>query len=401
MKQKSYTALYAVLQALVWGSFGVIIAFAAPYFKAYGLSDAQYGVLLAAVSAISFFAQLGLGELCSRVRCLTLQRVLAILGILMLLCCLALVFLPLTIVWIASLYCLTAISIQVLPSLVNALGMAGLDTGLKINVGVARAFGSVGYAALSFVTGQLMDFSGKVAVPALHLILGLSLTVAALCFPRVLLAEQKSEASGKPLWRDFRFLTVLVGTTLLYVSHNFLCNFIYQITVARGGGEAEQGVCLAIAAFCELPCLFLFSKLLKHRQSDFWLKLSGVFMTLRVLCCLLAPNIGWLYAVQFFQLGGFALFAVASFFYVGAIVDKKDTVRAQAMLASTCTLSNLITFLFGGAVIDRLGASFILLCATVCAALGTAILALFAKKPCQSGNETSEVSYDETVQNKK
>lgn len=378
MKQKNYTPLYALLQALVWGGFGVIISFAAPYFTEYGLTDTQYGLILGIVSAVSFFAQLGLAELCSRLARLTLQRLLILLGILMVLCCLALWLFPLPLVWIILLYCLTAVSVQALPSFVNALGMAGLGSGLSINFGVARGIGSASFAVFSFCVGQLIDLTDIRAVPALYLIIGGTLIFAALRFPRVQETETEERGSGGSLWKNSRLLMVLLGATLLYVSHNFLCNFLYQVAVARSGDTTDQGICLAIAAFCELPVMFLFTKMRKLRQSSFWLKLSGVFMGLRVLGCLLSSSVGWLYASQLFQLLGFALFSVSSVFYISSVVDKKDTVRAQAMLASTCTLSNFLTFLLGGTLMDGFGVDFVLLCATGCAAVGTALLILFA-----------------------
>lgn len=395
MKQKNYTPLYAVLQALVWGGFGVIISFAAPYFTAYGLSDTQYGLVLGIVSAISFFAQLGLAELCSRLKRLTLQRLLSWLGILMVLCCLALWLLPLPLLWIILLYCLTAVCVQALPSLVNALGMAGLESGLSINFGIARGIGSASFAVFSFLVGQLIDITDIRAVPALYLLIGGSLIAASQVFPQVAEAAQEEARSGSSLWKNGRLLMVLLGATLLYVSHNFLCNFLYQVAVSRGGDTADQGICLAIAAFCELPVMFLFAKMLRIGRCDIWLKLSGVFMGLRVLGCLLSPSVGWLYASQFFQLLGFALFSVSSVFYIGSVTDKKDTVRAQAMLASTCTLSNFMTFLFGGTLMDRFDVNFVLLLSALCAAVGTIILIFFAKKPERLiGTELEVTNYE-------
>ena len=391
MKQKNYTLLYALLQAMVWGGFGVIISFAAPYLSEYGLTDTQYGLILGAVSAVSFLAQLGLAELCSRFSRLTLRLLLVILGVLMAVCCLALVLFPLPLLWIVLLYCLTAVSVQALPSFVNALGMAGLDNGFSVNFGVARGVGSAGFAVFSFCVGQLIELTDIRAVPALYLLIAGTLIAAALCFPKVQAAAQEKSGSGGSLWKNGRLLMILLGATLLYVSHNFLCNFLYQVAVSRGGDTTDQGICLAIAAFCELPVMFLFSKLLRVARCDLWLKLSGVFMGLRVLGCLLSPTVGWLYASQFFQLLGFALFSVSSVFYIRSAVDKRDTVRAQAMLASTCTLSNFLTFLLGGTLMDRFDVDFVLLCSAICAAVGTVLLILFAKNTRRTVGEDREV----------
>lgn len=392
MKRKNFTPLYAVLQATVWGGFGVVISYAAPYFKALGMTDGQYGLMLGLVSFLSFFAQLGLAEICSRLKRLTLQRLMIGLGILMVLCCIALFCLPLQLLFLCILYCLMAVVVQVLPSMVNALGMAGLDKGLSINFGVARGIGSASFAVFSFLTGQLIPKIGERAVPVLHTLIASLLIVAALLFPKVDTAQQTKKSAGPSLWRNGRLLMVLVGTTLLYVSHNFLCNFLFQVAVDRGGNEADQGICLAIAAFCELPVMFLFTKMLKIGRCDIWLKLSGLFMGLRVFGCYLAAGVGALYAVQLFQLLGFALFSVSSVLYIDSLVDAKDTVRAQAMLASTCTLSNIFSFLLGGSMMDSLGVNAVLLFSTACAAVGTVLLILFAKKTRRTVGTNAEES---------
>lgn len=390
MKRKNYTPLYAVLQAMVWGGFGVVISYAAPYFKALGMTDGQYGLMLGLVSFLSFFAQLGLAEICSRLKRLTLQRMLIALGILMVLCCIALFTLPLKLLFVCILYCLTAVVVQVLPSMVNALGMAGLDKGMSINFGVARGIGSASFAVFSFLTGQLIPKIGERAVPILYVLIGVILIVAAAVFPKVDTAQQTARSDGPSLWKNGRLLMVLVGTTLLYVSHNFLCNFLFQVAVDRGGNEADQGICLAIAAFCELPVMFCFAKMLKLGKCNTWLKLSGLFMGLRVFGCYLAASVGALYAVQLFQLLGFALFSVSSVLYVDSLVDTKDTVRAQAMLASTCTLSNIASFLLGGSMMDSLGVNAVLLFSTACAAAGTIILVFFATKPRSEATAQTE-----------
>ena len=395
MKQKNPTPLYAVLQALVWGGFGIIISYAAPYFKDYGLTDGQYGLLLGIVSAVSFFVQLGLAELCTRLPRLTLQRMIALCGVLMAAASFALVLLPMKLLWLCLLYCFTATGVQALPSLVNALGMAGLAGGLSVNFGVARGIGSASFAVCSYISGYLIELTDVRAIPAFYTVLAVCLIVSALLFPKVSAVSKTETNAGGALWKNSRFFLVLVGVTLLYVSHNFLCNFFYQVAVSRGGDASDQGICLAIAAFCELPVMFLFVRMLKHGRADTWLKLSGVFMTLRIFGCYLAPNVGWLYAVQFFQLLGFALFSVASVFYIESIVDRKDTVRAQAMLASTCTLSNFLTFLIGGRLLDRFGVGSVLILGSVSAAVGTLILVLFATKSRRSDGGTPEVASHE------
>lgn len=392
MKQKNYTPLYAVLQVIVWGGFGVIVSYAVGFLERF-MPATQVGILLGVVGTVAFFAQFGLAALVTRIRWLTLKRLLILLGLLSVLLCLALFLLPLLPLWRTVLYCAVAISVQALPALVNALGMTGVSEGLRINFGVARGFGSASFAICARIAGTLTDQFNYDCLSAMYLVLAVLLVMFAAAFPKA--SSESGTATNQrsgSLWKNSRLITALIGAALLYVSHNFLCSFLLYVVQRCGGNEANQGVCLEIAAFCELPVMFLFFKMLKLRSCGFWLKLSGVFMGLRVFGCYLAPNIGTLYAVQFFQLLGFALFSVSSVLYIDSVVEAKDTIQAQTLLASTCTLSNIIAFLLGGVLLDRLGINPVLLIATVSAVLGTAILILFAGKPkgvCGTGAEVT------------
>ena len=169
-----------------------------------------------------------------------------------------------------------------------------------------------------------------------------------------------------------------------------------QIFRSRGGDESSQGLGSAISAVAELPVMFLFVLMLKKARCDAWLKLSGLFMLLKCVMYYFAANLGWLYAAQLTQSLGFALFYLATVYYVDAVVRKEDTVRAQAMLAASNILGKLIAFAAGGVLVERWGVQTMILGAGICAAVGAAIFFLSLQKiPQRTSSEAQSFTNNE------
>ncbi len=150
------------------------------------------------------------------------------------------------------------------------------------------------------------------------------------------------------------------------MSHSLINSFNYQIAMAKGGGSGEMGNAMTISAVSELPTMFLFGYLLKKKSSVFWFRLSGLFFVLKSIGTFLAFNIPTYYAVQPFQMFGWALINVACVYYVDGIMEPQDSIKGQAYMAMTITAGNVMSSLFGGWLIDAAGVGAMLICASLC-----------------------------------
>ena len=101
---------------------------------------------------------------------------------------------------------------------------------------------------------------------------------------------------------------------------------------------------------------------------------------LKTLGTLLAPNIPVFYAVQIFQMLGWALIAVSSVYYVNSIMDEQDAIKGQAYMTMTYTLGSVIGALLGGALIDMAGVNMMLVFGTAAAAVGMVIMLAASEK---------------------
>ena len=153
-----------------------------------------------------------------------------------------------------------------------------------------------------------------------------------------------------------------------------LNNFIYQVLASKGGGSAEAGTAMSLAAMTELPTMFCFVYLLKIASAATWYKVSTVFFVIKALVSLFAPTVPAFYASQLLTCGAWALIAVASVYYVNSIMDKQDAIKGQACMTMAFTLGNVISALIGGPVIDLWGIQALLMCSALMGAIGMVII---------------------------
>lgn len=139
-----------------------------------------------------------------------------------------------------------------------------------------------------------------------------------------------------------------------------------------------MGLGIALAAVMELPTMFLFGHMLKKARADVWFRLSGIFFLLKALGTLLAPNMPIFYAVQVFQMFGWALITVASVYYVNSIMEEQDAIKGQAYMTMTYTLGCVLGALIGGALIDAAGVNAMLLFAVLSGLVGMVIVMVTA-----------------------
>ena len=378
-RKKSLQGSYCLMQGALWGTYGFLFSYANRYFLDKGLSNFQAGLILTVATALSFLSQPLLTQIVDKTR-LSCRSVMIVSSLLMGLCS-SVLLLPMGLSATIVLYAAACVCLQVLPSFSNALGMAAMGQGYRLNFGIARGTGSVSFGICSLVGNVLISNFGFACIPLSTIAMSILLVLSTLPFPAGKSDTQEAKPSG--VWEFFRknkkFAVFLVGVTLIFVGHNVLTNCMFQIAEYKGNGDA-QGTALLISAFVELPAMFLFVRMKRWMNCGKWLCLSGVFFSLRLLLCWLLPGVSGLYAAQFTQMLGFALYAVSSVYYTNAIIPAEDLVKGQTYLGLTNTLGTLGAHFVGGALIDLLGVGNMLLCCLAVSLVGTCIFFLTVNK---------------------
>ena len=282
------------------------------------------------------------------------------------------------------LFGLAIILTQLLTPLVNALATESVNQGKKLNFSAARAVGSIGYSVMSYSLGSLVSRKGITVQPVAVVIVSIVFVMIIAVYPFRKKSHDTVDPAGE--WQQDRsaptaffkryrsFSRILIGCSFIYICHVPLNNFTYQIVVSKGGGSAEMGTAMALAAISELLTMILFPVFLKKRGAGFWLGISGIFYTLKAIGSLAAWNILSFYAVQFLQPFGWGLMAVSSVYYTNQVMEEKDKIKGQAYMTMTLSIGNVFGALLGGALLDIVGVSGMIIFSIISGCVGTVIV---------------------------
>lgn len=385
------TIKYAWLQSGFWMSFCLIFNFSSMYLLSKGYSNTQIGLIVAVAGLLSALLQPVIAGLSDSYPRITLRRLILVLSVFIILCTAALLLPGLYFLLHAVFYGIILAVLQILTPLVNAIGMECINRGISINYGLARGVGSVSYALISLVAGMIMErFPVGSAVPLLIILCYVLVFAAAwfFCFQHAGTSyadedSQENDIKGEKasFFHTYRkFFVLLAGISLIFVCHNMINNYLYQIMTFHHGGSREMGIASCIAATCELPTMIAFAWLIKKCTSGTLLKVSGVFFTIKALLTWLAVSAGGIYLAQSVQLLGFALYVPASVYYTNNLIRKSDRAKGQAFMAATNTVGSVFGSLLGGRLLDILGVPSMLLAATVISAVGMGLVFYASEK---------------------
>lgn len=428
MQKQIPTIKYSCLQGGFWMSFCICFSYASIYLLSRGYSNSQIGIVIAVAGVISSVLQPLVAGLADGEGRYTLRGLIMFLSVIMLLSAIILLLPQLQFLWIAVLYVVLLAVLQMLTPLVNAIGMDWINKGIPVNFGLARGVGSVSYAFISFVTGIVVERYSASVVPLFIILCYLIVFTAAYIFrlpdragaaslrtqtacgaqiqqdAQAGLADEETRteqtartgqtacevqagqtdgAQADSFFRTYRkFFVLLIGISFVFVSHNMLNNYMFQVMSHHHGGSSETGIASGIAAALELPTMIAFSYLVKKFSSGTLLKVSCIFFALKAFLTFMAVDITGVYLAQIAQMGGFALSVPASVYYTNSLIRPKDRAKGQSFMTVTNTVGSIFGSTIGGLILDMSGVPAMLMIATLAAVLGT-ILAFVSTEKCQ------------------
>lgn len=392
------TIKYSLLQGSFWMSFCVVYTYASVFLLFKGYSNFQIGIIIAIAGMISVILQPVVAGLADRGNKITIRTLIMLLTGIVLGCGGILSVTGLYFLWYSLFYGILLATHQMITPLINAVGMECINRGISVNFGLARGIGSMAYAFMSFLAGNLIEHFSAGAIPILILGCYIFILVAAWQF-RFHLEEGRSknniqseeEKSKNNLIRQERnekkaffvshkkFFLLLIGVVLLFITHNMLNNYLFQIMVFHNGGSREMGIAAGIAAALELPVMAVFSVVVRKISSGNLLKISGIFFTVKAFLMFTAPGTVGIYLAQVVQMLGFALFIPASVYYANSHMPKEDRAKGQAFMTAANTAGGVFGSLLGGFLLDKKGVPFMILISVLISAVGTVFALVFAE----------------------
>ena len=374
------TPRFVAIQSSYWACYCCIISFSSVYLLDQGFSNAQVGLVISLGGLLSALLQPRVSQAADRLRKLSLRLFCAGVAGIALVASAGLLCLPGKLPQLV-LYGSLVVLVQLLMPLCSALGMACLNLGYRLNFGLARGAGSMAFGIFSAACGRLVLWLGAWSVAAAMLVMQAVLFAAILSFrfqtpaPGFTPPEPKPEAAPEQTSRQAPQQN----------SQAFLRAYPHMGFVQHLGGDSgSMGTVLFLQSILELPVMFGFSWLLTKAGSRVWTRLSGVGFFLHAFGSWLAPTIGVLCAVQIFEMNGYALFAIASIYYINETVAEDRRVEGQSWFTMATTLGSVLSGLFGGNLLDLAGVPALLGMATLTGGAGMVLFWFFLRPPKQA-----------------
>ena len=357
-----YTRIFSLLQSFYWVSACFVYTFAERFLLAYGFSVHQIGMVLASANLASLFLQPLLAELADRENGPSLRSLLFMCLSAAIVFAGILLFPQRSLVLMAVMFaCLSTITLAVQPML-NAVGLAYVDRGEPINYSLARGIASAAFALYTYLAGYLAEWRTD-ALLWCYIAASLGLLLVSLSFAPKKTASSVDVApvSGTiALLKSHPYLIpFLLGIILTFSMHNYLNAYMLSIVEVIGGGTIEMSIAIALAALFEIPSMAGFSLLERKFRLEPLLLISFSAFVIKHLMLLIPLLIGggifWVYLSQCMQLFGYAIFILASSFWVNRQMEEHNKVKGQMLVTEAITVGCIIGQMGGGFLIDHAG----------------------------------------------
>lgn len=377
--------MYCLLQMSYWAMFAAVAGFQAALLLSRGFSSGNIGIFasLRCLAGIVFLPLLS--GWADRHPEVPLKRIFSIcmlvsLGISMILYLTRPGFFGTALIYIL----LGALELNAYP-LMDSMAVQFLSAGIDVKYSLGRGLGSFSYAVACVLLGLQATALGVESLLLTHAALLLFLVGVTAAFPAMPQGAPgtvcKAGEAPHSVWyllRSNRSFTIILAASFFCMlavlpSVSFLTNIVLEY----GGDNSDLGVGLFLMASAELPAAILFPHLCRRLGNRGVLVFAFVFMAMKPVLMLLAPNLFWVLGVQQIQLLGYGLFTPASVFFTKENIPAVDRIRGQSiMMVASNGLGGTIGNLLGGAAIDLGGVSAMLTMCIVCGMVGVLLAAV-------------------------
>ncbi|MDO4415097.1 MAG: MFS transporter [Erysipelotrichaceae bacterium] len=349
-------AKFAVLEALYWAFIAAFAGYASTYLLACGLSSTALSIMLACYMGFSFAGAFFWGGMCDRMK--TNRKVFIFEFAATLLIALAIFFTASQNVWLAAfMYPLFGFLFAPLGSNLDSWMLRSFQRDAAI-YGRARSLGSVGYAVMMLLMGQLINHFGFTVMPvvfgiAAAAVLALSLVTKELPYETRAAAKKESPKALLSV-RPYMFLVVILFTTGLAVSP---INNLKTVIISSVGGDVSiLGLDSFIGVMVQAVFIFI-SGNLRRISADLRLLLMCVCVLITMILTFTATGPEMIIIGTVFNNISYGLMLptmreITEKSVTGALRNTAHSL-SDAMYGS---FAGIIALLYSGVLMDRLGA---------------------------------------------
>lgn len=384
MENKSLDIRYACIHGFYWMICCAMTGYASVFLLDKGFNNAMIGIVLSVSNILAVVGQPAVASYMDKATKLTLRMLVSLILVAIIVLSFVLSFISNTSPLLLLLVIIVFTLMLTMQPFINSLTFAFEKQGIHINFGLARGIGSVAYAVISLILGNIVAVFSPHILPYFYV--GLSMCALAFVYTFYLPGhkdeivhekrqEEHVQLSMKQFIQKYKtFMFLLVATVFLFFDHSIINNFFIQVVNHIGGNSADMGNAIFLAAVLELPTMALFTKIQKKVGCRQMMMVSAVFFSVKHILTYFAANMFMIYVAQVMQMLAYAVFIPASVYYVSQLVDAHDMNKGQALVTGAMTLASVFASLAGGVLLDALGVSKVLMIGAIVSVMGTVFM---------------------------
>lgn len=277
--------------------------------------------------------------------------------------------------------------VYMLQPVTNAIAMVYRQSGHRLKFGVARGLGSLAYALTSALAGKILEcWPGN---PVLYFTVALIVVmlVFAVIFDRrfskvqqqgsivrLEMAQTQTQSIIGFIADHRKYSIMLIGIALLCTFHNMSETYLVMIMEKLGGGTADTGIALGLAALFELPPLLLINRLRRRFSSGRLMQVAAVGFSIKAICICLSGSVLQIELSMMLQAIGYALYTAASVYYVSEVISTNDQIKGQTLVTASFTVGGVVGSLLGGVLIEKMGLQGMLIAGLIISLIGSAVV---------------------------
>lgn len=374
---------YTFVQVFYWMGFCICINFASVFLQGRGYSNSSLGLVMALGNVAGFLISPYLAQLVDLGKHLDVFRCLRILIICQLVIQIIFLLFRAKSIFISILYCIYIACNATVNAMNTQLSFELDGRSGKINYGMTRGLGCIGFSVTAFLLGNLVKSFGSDIISYVGLgVLVMQLAVIIMLSPRTvqksarqneIIMETQALSTLSFIKTNPLFCVLLLGVALIYTTHNLSNSFLINVVRNVGGDAGIMGALSSYMAVMELPIMLFYSKAENKLSCSSLLQVSAIMFVLKSLFLSIAPSVEWLFAAQSFQGVSFALLTPAIVQYTSMVIPPADSAKGQSLAFAMSSLGSAFACGFGGILYDSISVRSTLLIGVSVCAIGAGI----------------------------
>ena len=348
---------FASLEALYWAFIASFAGYASTYLLACGLSSTALSIMLACYMGCSFAGAFFWGGLCDKMR--TNRKVFIFEFAAALIAATAIFFVASKNVWIAAImYPLFGFLYAPLGSNLDSWMLRSFNRDAGI-YGRARSLGSVGFAVMMLIMGQLINRFGFIVMPIMFisssvLVLIMAMITQEMPYEARVVTAQKENITELFRIRQYMFLIAILFTTGLAVSP---INNLKTVIISSVGGDVSiLGLDSFIGVMVQAVFIFI-SGSLRRIPADLRLLLMSVCELITMVLIFTAAGPAMVILGTVFNNVSYGLMLPTMREITEKSVSGPLKNRAHSLAdAMYISFAGIIALLYSGVMMDNLGA---------------------------------------------